>query len=72
MLSPNAQAVSTRSFRASVDPARAGRARRSTSRSTDAADRCRSCGAMTWSVNWDVTNGNRFASTVGPHLDALP
>lgn len=29
-------------------------------------------GAMTWSVNCDVTNGNRFASTVGPHLDALP
>ncbi|MCG5450665.1 hypothetical protein [Micromonospora hortensis] len=27
---------------------------------------------MTWSVNWDVTNGNRFANTVGPHLDALP
>nr|WTA71254.1 hypothetical protein OHB51_13285 [Micromonospora sp. NBC_00855] len=29
-------------------------------------------GAMTWSVNWDVTNGKRFANTVGPHLDALP
>ncbi|MGK5742547.1 chitinase [Micromonospora sp. URMC 103] len=29
-------------------------------------------GAMTWSVNWDVTNGGGFARTVGPHLDTLP
>jgi chitinase len=29
-------------------------------------------GAMTWSINWDVTNGNGFARTVGPHLDTLP
>ncbi|MDP9795568.1 chitinase [Catenuloplanes nepalensis] len=29
-------------------------------------------GAMTWSVNWDVSNGNAFAGTVGPHLDTLP
>ncbi|MET7373715.1 chitinase [Micromonospora arida] len=29
-------------------------------------------GAMTWSVNWDVSNGNSFANTVGPHLDTLP
>ncbi|WP_018909084.1 chitinase [Salinispora arenicola] len=29
-------------------------------------------GAMTWSVNWDVTNGTTFAQTVGPHLDTLP
>lgn len=29
-------------------------------------------GAMTWSINWDVTNGGRFAGTVGPHLDTLP
>ncbi|WFF05917.1 glycosyl hydrolase family 18 protein [Micromonospora sp. WMMD1076] len=29
-------------------------------------------GAMTWSVNWDVTNGNGFASTVRPHLNTLP
>ena len=29
-------------------------------------------GAMTWSVNWDVANGNGFAGTVGPHLDTLP
>jgi chitinase len=29
-------------------------------------------GAMTWSINWDVSNGNRFANTVGPHLDTLP
>ncbi|WP_116042712.1 cellulose binding domain-containing protein [Amycolatopsis palatopharyngis] len=29
-------------------------------------------GAMTWSINWDVSNGNDFARTVGPHLDTLP
>ncbi|WP_143218991.1 chitinase [Actinokineospora bangkokensis] len=29
-------------------------------------------GAMTWSINWDVTNGNSFARTVAPHLDTLP
>ncbi|HWM05489.1 MAG TPA: cellulose binding domain-containing protein [Actinophytocola sp.] len=29
-------------------------------------------GAMTWSINWDVTNGNNFARTVAPHLDTLP
>jgi chitinase len=29
-------------------------------------------GAMTWSVNWDVTNGNNFARTVRPHLNTLP
>jgi chitinase len=29
-------------------------------------------GAMTWSVNWDVTNGNGFARTVKPHLATLP
>ncbi|MGW0217025.1 chitinase [Micromonospora chokoriensis] len=29
-------------------------------------------GAMTWSVNWDVSNGNSFARTVAPHLDTLP
>jgi chitinase len=29
-------------------------------------------GAMTWSVNWDITNGNNFARTVRPHLNALP
>ncbi|GIJ78192.1 Chitinase [Micromonospora phaseoli] len=29
-------------------------------------------GAMTWSVNWDVTNGNTFARTVAPHLRTLP
>jgi chitinase len=29
-------------------------------------------GAMTWSVNWDVANGNGFARTVAPHLDTLP
>jgi chitinase len=29
-------------------------------------------GAMTWSVNWDVTAGNGFADTVRPHLNTLP
>ncbi|PTA46489.1 chitinase, partial [Micromonospora sp. RP3T] len=29
-------------------------------------------GAMTWSINWDVTNGNGFANTVRPHLTTLP
>ncbi|HEV7649030.1 MAG TPA: cellulose binding domain-containing protein [Actinophytocola sp.] len=29
-------------------------------------------GAMTWSINWDVANGNGFAHTVAPHLDTLP
>jgi len=29
-------------------------------------------GAMTWSINWDVTNGNSFAKTVKPHLATLP
>jgi chitinase len=29
-------------------------------------------GAMTWSINWDVTNGGGFAGTVGPHLNTLP
>ena len=29
-------------------------------------------GAMTWSVNWDVSNGNTFARTVRPHLNTLP
>jgi chitinase len=29
-------------------------------------------GAMTWSINWDATNGYQFANTVAPHLDTLP
>ncbi|MEV0727420.1 cellulose binding domain-containing protein [Polymorphospora sp. NPDC050346] len=29
-------------------------------------------GAMTWSINWDVSNGNNFARTVKPHLATLP
>ncbi|WP_373317880.1 chitinase [Virgisporangium aliadipatigenens] len=29
-------------------------------------------GAMTWSINWDVSNGNQFARTVAPFLDTLP
>jgi chitinase len=29
-------------------------------------------GAMTWSINWDVSNGNGFARTVAPFLDTLP
>ncbi|SED04850.1 Chitinase [Nocardioides exalbidus] len=28
-------------------------------------------GAMTWSINWDATNGYAFATTVGGHLDSL-
>ncbi|MEV8516779.1 glycosyl hydrolase family 18 protein [Dactylosporangium sp. NPDC051484] len=29
-------------------------------------------GAMTWSINWDVKNGNNFAKTVAPRLATLP
>jgi len=29
-------------------------------------------GAMTWSINWDVGNGNGFARTVKPFLATLP
>ena len=29
-------------------------------------------GAMTWSINWDVSNGSGFANTVKPHLATLP
>ncbi|WP_432050441.1 chitinase [Verrucosispora sp. NA02020] len=29
-------------------------------------------GAMTWSINWDVTHNNSFARTVAPHLHTLP
>jgi chitinase len=29
-------------------------------------------GAMTWSINWDVTNGNGWANTIDPHLATLP
>lgn len=29
-------------------------------------------GAMTWSINWDATNGYNFANTVKPHLATLP
>ncbi|MBW6438251.1 cellulose-binding protein [Actinoplanes hulinensis] len=29
-------------------------------------------GAMTWSINWDVTNGNAWANTIDPHLATLP
>lgn len=29
-------------------------------------------GAMTWSINWDVSNGNGFARTVKPFLATLP
>lgn len=29
-------------------------------------------GAMTWSINWDASNGYDFATTVGGHLGALP
>jgi chitinase len=29
-------------------------------------------GAMTWSINWDASNGYNFANTVGPYLASLP
>jgi chitinase len=29
-------------------------------------------GAMTWSINWDASNGYNFADTVAPHLANLP
>jgi chitinase len=29
-------------------------------------------GAMTWSVNWDASNGYRWSSTIGGHLGSLP
>ena len=29
-------------------------------------------GAMTWSINWDQSNGGSFARTVRPHLNTLP
>ncbi|MGW7518390.1 glycosyl hydrolase family 18 protein [Streptomyces sp. NPDC054796] len=28
-------------------------------------------GAMTWSTNWDASNGNAWSKTVGPHVDGL-
>jgi chitinase len=28
-------------------------------------------GAMTWSINWDASNGYNFANTVKPHLNSL-
>ena len=29
-------------------------------------------GVMTWSINWDASNGYNFADTVAPHLSTLP
>jgi chitinase len=29
-------------------------------------------GAMTWSINWDASNGYNFANTVAPHLASMP
>jgi chitinase len=29
-------------------------------------------GVMTWSINWDASNGYNFAGTVSPHLATLP
>jgi len=29
-------------------------------------------GVMTWSINWDASNGYNFANTVAPHLSTLP
>ncbi len=28
-------------------------------------------GAMTWSINWDASNGYSFLNTVGPYLSSL-
>jgi len=27
---------------------------------------------MTWSINWDLSNGSNFANTIKPHLNGLP
>jgi len=27
---------------------------------------------MTWSINWDASNGYNFANAVAPHLATLP
>jgi chitinase len=27
---------------------------------------------MTWSINWDASNGYNFAATVAPYLETLP
>lgn len=29
-------------------------------------------GVMTWSINWDASNGYNFADTIAPHLATLP
>ena len=29
-------------------------------------------GVMTWSINWDASNGYNFAATVAPYLETLP
>ncbi|MGP3953741.1 chitinase [Streptomyces sp. 7N604] len=29
-------------------------------------------GAMTWSTNWDASNGSNWSKTVGPHVHGLP
>ncbi|MYR90390.1 chitinase, partial [Streptomyces sp. SID685] len=29
-------------------------------------------GAMTWSTNWDASNGNSWSGTVGAHVHAMP
>jgi chitinase len=29
-------------------------------------------GAMTWSINWDASNGYSFVNTVAPHLASMP
>jgi chitinase len=29
-------------------------------------------GVMTWSINWDASNGYNFADTVAPYLATLP
>jgi len=29
-------------------------------------------GVLTWSINWDASNGYNFANTVAPYLASLP
>jgi hypothetical protein len=38
----------------------------------DAAAAPADSSVMTWSINWDASNGYNFANTVAPHLASLP
>jgi len=54
----------------------AGRRRAAMTRSAARSARaCRVSGAqgrMSWSINWDASNGYNFADTVAPYLATLP